>query len=79
MDQRLVHYVHHSFVSGSIESLCAFNFTAIEDCNKSYGWDFFDIQSEYLRMGAPSEYWTLTNLNKTYEVTSCFFFFSPIQ
>ena len=35
---------------------------------KSYGWDFFDIQTEYLRMGVPNENWVLTNLNKDYEV-----------
>ncbi|KAL8587614.1 hypothetical protein ACOMHN_045303 [Nucella lapillus] len=51
-----------------IENLYAFHFTAIDDWNRSYGWDFYDLQSEYLRMGAPSEYWTLTSLNKTYEL-----------
>ena len=55
-------------VSGSIENLYAFHFTAIDDWNKSFGWDMYDIQSEYMRMGAPSENWTLTNLNKFYEV-----------
>ncbi|XP_076467720.1 phosphatidylinositol-3,5-bisphosphate 3-phosphatase MTMR8-like isoform X2 [Babylonia areolata] len=52
----------------NIESLYAFHFTAIDDWNRSYGWDFYDIQSEYLRMGAPSEHWTQSSLNKKYEL-----------
>ncbi|KAK7481955.1 hypothetical protein BaRGS_00026758 [Batillaria attramentaria] len=52
----------------NIESLYAFQFAAIDDWNKSYGWNFYDIQTEYLRMGAPSEHWTLSNLNKKYEL-----------
>ena len=57
------------YVAGNIESLYAFHFTAVDDWDRSHGWDFYDIQSEYLRMGAPSEHWTLTSLNKTYEVS----------
>ncbi|XP_076446061.1 phosphatidylinositol-3,5-bisphosphate 3-phosphatase MTMR8-like isoform X2 [Babylonia areolata] len=52
----------------SLESLYAFHFTAAEEWNQSLGWNFFDIQSEYLRMGVPSALWTLTNLNKNYEL-----------
>ncbi|KAK7096994.1 hypothetical protein V1264_004036 [Littorina saxatilis] len=52
----------------NIESLYAFHFTAIDDWNKSFGWDLYDIRSEYLRMGAPSELWSLTSLNKKYEL-----------
>ncbi|ELU00050.1 hypothetical protein CAPTEDRAFT_222026 [Capitella teleta] len=32
------------------------------------GWDFFDLQSEYLRMGVPNEQWALSNINKEYDV-----------
>ncbi|XP_041360030.1 myotubularin-related protein 6-like isoform X2 [Gigantopelta aegis] len=53
---------------GNIETLYAFNFTMPDNTLKSYGWDFFDIQTEYLRMGVPNENWVLTHLNKDYEL-----------
>ncbi|KAL8621063.1 hypothetical protein ACOMHN_040588 [Nucella lapillus] len=52
----------------SIENLYAFHFTAADEWNQSFGWKFYDAQSEYLRMGVPSAGWTLTNLNKNYEL-----------
>lgn len=56
--------------SDSIDNLYAFQFAAVDGWSKSFGWNMFDIQSEYLRMGAPSEHWTLTQLNKSYEVST---------
>ncbi|XP_025086594.1 myotubularin-related protein 6-like isoform X2 [Pomacea canaliculata] len=53
---------------GSIENLYAFHFTATESWEKSFGWGMFDIQSEYLRMGCPSEHWTHSHLNRNYEL-----------
>ncbi|XP_064637121.1 myotubularin-related protein 8-like isoform X3 [Lineus longissimus] len=53
----------------TLEDLYAFHYTNPElTTPKSYGWDFFDLQSEYLRMGVPNENWVLTHINKDYEI-----------
>ncbi|KAL5012393.1 hypothetical protein ScPMuIL_010944 [Solemya velum] len=53
---------------GDIEKLYAFHFTMTDEMPKSYGWDMYDTQTEYLRMGVPNELWILTNLNREYEI-----------
>ncbi|XP_053399742.1 myotubularin-related protein 8-like isoform X2 [Mercenaria mercenaria] len=53
---------------GNLESLYAFSYQQNCDYQKDYGWDLFDTQSEYMRMGAPNEYWVLSNINKEYEI-----------
>ncbi|KRT85970.1 hypothetical protein AMK59_1064 [Oryctes borbonicus] len=35
---------------------------------KSEGWNYFNIQSEYQRMGLPNDQWCLTTCNKDYEL-----------
>lgn len=54
--------------SGDLESLYAFSYQQNCDYPKDYGWDLFDTQTEYMRMGAPNENWVLSNFNKDYEV-----------
>ncbi|XP_005111133.2 myotubularin-related protein 6 [Aplysia californica] len=51
-----------------IEKLYAFSFTSNEGQEKAQGWDMFDLQSEFLRMGAPNEHWVLTGLNREYNL-----------
>ncbi|PSN42829.1 Myotubularin-related protein 8 [Blattella germanica] len=52
-----------------IEALYCFHYTSsTEDIPKPAGWNFFDLQSEYQRMGVPSDQWSLTLLNKDYEL-----------
>lgn len=52
-----------------IEDLYCFHYTSsTEDIPKPAGWNFFDLQSEYQRMRVPSDRWSLTLLNKDYEL-----------
>ncbi|GFO09174.1 myotubularin-related protein 8 [Plakobranchus ocellatus] len=51
-----------------ISRLYAFNYTSNESLEKPYGWDMFDLQSEFMRMGAPNQHWVITNLNSQYEL-----------
>ncbi|OWF52869.1 myotubularin-related protein 8-like isoform X2 [Mizuhopecten yessoensis] len=51
----------------SIDALYAFHFT-LPAGQKSYGWDMYDTQTEYLRMGIPNELWVLTSMNRDYEL-----------
>ncbi|KAK6168446.1 hypothetical protein SNE40_020977 [Patella caerulea] len=52
----------------NIEDLYAFHYTAPGTILKSYGWNNFDLLSEYLRMGAPNDNWVLSELNTKYEL-----------
>ncbi|KAJ8298540.1 hypothetical protein KUTeg_025071 [Tegillarca granosa] len=52
----------------SIDKLYAFIFTQSDDMPKSYGWEMYDTQTEYLRLGVPNELWVLTNINRDYEI-----------
>ncbi|KAL3880470.1 hypothetical protein ACJMK2_032706 [Sinanodonta woodiana] len=52
----------------SIESLHAFHTSESNDMPKSYGWNMYDTQTEYLRMGVPNELWSLSQINKDYEI-----------
>lgn len=56
------------YFTADIETLYAFVYSAADGKEKSYGWDFYDAQSEYLRMGVPNQLWTLSALNKNFEV-----------
>ena len=61
-----------SYISDNIESLYAFTYQADVDYTKNYGWDLFDTQTEFLRMGVPNENWVQSNFNKEYDVcTKC--------
>lgn len=52
-----------------IEDLYCFHYTSsTEDIPKPAGWNFFDLQSEYQRMRVPNDQWSLTLLNKDYEL-----------
>ena len=54
---------------GNIDDLHCFNSTSnAENIPQSAGWNFFDLQSEYQRMGVPNDHWALTTANKDYEV-----------
>ncbi|XP_065158473.1 myotubularin-related protein 6 isoform X2 [Atheta coriaria] len=53
----------------NVEDLYCFHYTSTsEDSSRSSGWESFDLQSEYKRMGVPNEQWNLTTLNKEYEL-----------
>lgn len=52
----------------NLEDLYAFHFTASDATNRQNGWDFFDLKSEYLRMGVPNDNWILSTINKDYEL-----------
>lgn len=47
-----------------------------EEIQRSVGWNFYDLQSEYQRMGVPNDQWCLSSLNKEYEVSTILNLFS---
>lgn len=52
-----------------IDDLYCFHYTSsTEDIPKHAGWSFFDLQSEFQRMRVPNDHWSLTLLNKEYEL-----------
>lgn len=58
----------------SMQDLYCFNYSLPSDeITKSIGWNFFDLQSEYQRMGVPNDQWCISTLNKDYEVSSAQF------
>lgn len=53
----------------NMEHLYCFTYTCnTEEIPKTAGWNFFDLQAEYQRIGVPNDQWTLTTVNKDYEV-----------
>uniref|UniRef100_T1IU07 Myotubularin phosphatase domain-containing protein n=1 Tax=Strigamia maritima TaxID=126957 RepID=T1IU07_STRMM len=53
----------------NIEDLYCFHYTSCnEEMSRKVGWNFFDLQAEFQRMDAPNKYWSLTTINKDYEV-----------
>ena len=56
-------------VSVELGELYAFHYISPDIANRKQGWHQFDLQSEYLRMGLSSDNWTLTNINREYEVS----------
>lgn len=53
----------------NIEALYCFTYTSsFEGIEKSEGWNYFNLDSEYQRMGLPNDHWCLTTINKEYEV-----------
>lgn len=56
-----------------IEDLFCFKYKSrTDDIPKTAGWSYFDLQSEFQRMGVPNDQWQLMslNLNMKHEVTS---------
>ena len=53
----------------SLDDLYAFHYTAVDISQRHVGWNFFDLQSEYLRMGVPNDNWVVSHINKDYEVS----------
>lgn len=54
----------------SYEELYCFSYTPpAEEIQKYVGWNFYDLQSEYQRMGVPNDQWAMTKLNRNYEVS----------
>ncbi|KAG8233295.1 hypothetical protein J437_LFUL012230 [Ladona fulva] len=52
-----------------IQDLYCFHYSAsTDDVPKGAGWNFFDYQTEFQRMSVPNEAWSLTLLNKEYEL-----------
>lgn len=59
----------------NIEELYCFHYTASnEDLPKKSGWNKFDLQAEFARMGVPNDRWILTSINRDYEVLFYSFF-----
>lgn len=53
----------------NIEDLYCFHYTSCnEEMPKNVGWYFFDLQSEFQHMSVPNAYWSLTTINKDYEI-----------
>ncbi|KAG8191986.1 hypothetical protein JTE90_002256 [Oedothorax gibbosus] len=53
----------------NIKDLYCFHYTATdEDLPKGSGWNKFDLQAEFSRMGVPNRHWVLTSINKDYEI-----------
>ena len=63
-----------------IEDLYCFHYTSsLDDIPRSAGWSFFDLETEFQRMGVPNANWTLTNLNTDYQVNlAAFLLLSPV-
>ena len=53
----------------SLDDIYAFHYTAVDISQRHVGWNFFDLQSEYLRMGVPNDNWVVSYINKDYEVS----------
>lgn len=54
----------------NVEGLYCFTYTSsFEYIEKSEGWNYFDLDAEYQRMGVPNDHWCLTTLNEEYEVS----------
>ncbi|XP_015599450.1 myotubularin-related protein 6 isoform X2 [Cephus cinctus] len=52
-----------------LEHLYCFYYQESEDVlPQQAGWNFFDVQSEFQRQGVPNEEWSLTYLNRNYEL-----------
>lgn len=64
----------------NLEDLYAFHFAPSDSSSRPSGWDFFDLQSEYLRMGVPNENWVLSTINKDYELCDTYprFLYIPV-
>ena len=56
-------------VPAELSELYAFHYISPDIPDRQHGWNLYDIRSEYLRMGVCSENWTLTNINREYEVS----------
>ena len=57
-----------SVFAAELSELYAFQYSAPDITDRDSGWDLFDYQSEFLRMGVPNENWVLSTINKDYEV-----------
>ncbi|OCT67441.1 myotubularin-related protein 8 [Xenopus laevis] len=55
------------------EDLYAFAYNPTPDkADRAVGWKQVALEVEFLRMGIPNEFWTLTDLNKDYKVCSTY-------
>lgn len=58
----------------NIEDLYCFRYNVgTEELEKDYGWSFFSAQADVERMNVPPELWTMTTLNKEYDVKKMIF------
>lgn len=55
-----------------LEDLYAFTYRLSDTAAQPHSWDFFDIQSEYLRQGVPNENWVLSTINQDYQLCSTY-------
>ncbi len=51
-----------------LESLYAFHYQSPDLPEQADGWDAFDLQAEYLRMGVPNAQWVLATVNNDYDL-----------
>lgn len=53
----------------NLEELYCFHYTASnEGLPKHLGWNKFDLQAEFARMGVPNSLWVATSINRDYEI-----------
>ncbi|OQV20460.1 Myotubularin-related protein 6 [Hypsibius exemplaris] len=53
----------------TFEELYCFSYNPGEgNFERSAGWNTFDIQFEYQRIGVPNRHWTLTKMNQNYDI-----------
>ncbi|XP_055333410.1 myotubularin-related protein 6-like isoform X2 [Paramacrobiotus metropolitanus] len=51
------------------EELYCFSYNPPEESfDRTSGWNIFDLQSEYQRIGVPNQHWVLSKMNQHYEV-----------
>ena len=56
------------FLTAEVEAVYAFTYKSSAFNNIYSGWNQFDLEAEYARMGIPNEHWVPSNINKNYEV-----------
>ncbi|CAG0918631.1 unnamed protein product [Notodromas monacha] len=52
-----------------IRDLYCFHYSSpSKELSQGVGWNFFDLQAEFQRLGVPNDSWCLTTINKDYEL-----------
>lgn len=72
-----VKYLHVFHFPVHMEELYCFNYlSSTETLPKSTAWDSFDMQAEFKRLNVPNDQWSITLLNKEYDVCIVITYFS---
>lgn len=69
---QIIHLIHMCLffpISVKITNLYCFNYNPrTEDLQKSAGWNYYNLESEFKRMHVPNERWHLTIINDKYDL-----------